>query len=131
MIQDLHNLSHVVAVTKTERGWSQDVAACLGAGFTLDCEGADQLIKGLGGSPVFLLLIRWQFDCHHRDRQSQCPSQTTGIVLNQFGGAGRTNQQGLRLEALVGFFRSVLEQLCRVAAKIAGLERGVGDRRPF
>ena len=49
--------------------------------------------------------------------------------MNQLGGARRADHHGLRLEALKGVARGGFEQLRGVAAQVARLEGGVGDRR--
>ena len=120
----------VVAMTKTKRGRAEDVAACPRRRLRWpDGEGADQLIKSFRGAPVFLFLVGRQLDRHNRDRQAQRFGQAARIVLDQFGGAGCADQQGLRLEPLVGLMRGVLEQFGGVAAEVARLEGRVGDRR--
>ena len=89
---------------------------------------AHQLIESLGGAPVFLALIRRQFERHHRNRQIECFGQTARIILDELGRAGSANDHRLGREALVGFARSGLEKLGGIATQIAGLEGGVGHR---
>ena len=91
--------------------------------------GADQLIEGLGRAPVLLLLVGRQLQRHDRDRQAQRLGEAARVVLDQLGGAGGSHQHRLRLEAVVGVAGRGLEQLGGVAAEVARLEGGVGDRR--
>ena len=92
-------------------------------------KGADQPVEGLRRAPVLLLLVGWQFQRDHRHRQVERLRQPAGIVLDQFGGAGSSYQDRLRLEAFIGFRHGRLEQFGGVAAEVAGLEGGVGHRR--
>jgi hypothetical protein len=59
----------------------------------------------------------------------RCSWRGAGLVLEQFRGAGIPDQQHLRLVALAGGAQGAEHQLRRVAAEIARLEGGVGDRR--
>ena len=135
------NLAQVVAVAKSQRGRAEDVAARTpgrvahaprAAGhYRRAGQRSHHLVEGFGRAPVFLALVRRQFERDHRDRQVERLGEATRVVLNQLGGARGANQHRLRLEALERIARRVLEQLGRVAAQIARLERGVSDRRPF
>jgi hypothetical protein len=92
-------------------------------------ESADQLVEGFGGAPVFFFLVGRQVHRDDWDRQVQRAGEAAGIVLDQFGGAGRADQQGLRLETLIGFAGGILEQFGGIAAEVARLECRVGDGR--
>jgi hypothetical protein len=108
-----------------------------GAGRARRCRGrgvragerAHDAVEGFGGAPVLLALVGRQLERDHRHRQVQGRGEAGRIVLDQLGRARRADQQRLRLEALAGLARGGLEQLGGVAAEVARLEGGVGDRR--
>ncbi len=126
---------------ETERARPQDIAArpLIGRAWrSLEARrrrfarrhGSHQLIEGFGCAPVFLFLIGGQLERHDRDGQPQRSSQASRIILNQLRRARCADQQGLRLETLIGIRSRPLEQVRGVRAQIPGLKRGVGDRRP-
>ena len=117
-------------MAKAERAGAEDVAArgrggCVG----LLGEGADELVEGLGRAPILLLLIGRHFECHDRDAEPHGAGEAARVILDQLGGAGRADQQGVGTEPLDGVAGGVLEQGRRVGAEIAGLERRVAHRR--
>ena len=124
----------VVAVAEAERSGPEDVAGLArrarrrrtGRG---RCEGAHQPVEGLRRAPVFLLLVGRQFERHHRNVESERRGQAAGIVLDEFGRAGRADQHRIGLEALDRVAAGGLEDLRRVGAEVARLEGRVGDRR--
>ena len=88
------------------------------------------MVEGFGCPPVLFFRVSRQIQAHHRDAaQIHACGQGAGLVLDQFGGAALTHQQGLGLEALHGVGDRALDQLGGVTAEIAGLEGGVGDGR--
>ena len=89
-----------------------------------------QLVEGFASAPVFFALVRGQLQGHHRNLKLECMRQSTRIVLNQFCGTRRTDQQGSGFEARNGLTRCIFKQLCGIATQIAGLEGGVSDGRP-
>ena len=120
---------------KAQRGGPQDIATWF---FRLSVftrwrcglgQVAHQLVKGLGGAPVFLALVGGKFEGHHGHGQVQSFAQATRVVLDQFSRARGAHQHGLGLETLKGFTCGGLEQLGRVATQVARLEGGVGHRR--
>ena len=92
---------------------------------------AYQLVKSLGGAPVFFALVGRQLQRHHRHGQVQGFAQAARVILNQLGGAGRTHQHGLWRKALEGLAGRIFEEFGGIAAQIARLESGVGHRRAF
>ena len=133
--QQSANLLQVVTVPKAQRRGAQDIATWL---FRLSVftrwrcglgQVAHELVKGLGGAPVFLALVGGKFEGHHGHGQVQSFAQAARVVLDQLSRARGAHQHGLGLEALKGFARCGLEQLGRVAAQVARLEGGVGHRR--
>ena len=87
------------------------------------------LVEGFGRAPVLFLLVRGQLQRNHRDRQVKCRREPAWIVLDQLGGTRGTDHHCRRLEPLMGLAGSVLEQLRGIAAEVARLKGGVGDRR--
>ena len=143
--QQLGDLAHVVAAAEAEQRGAQQVdprptpltapASRIGLGRTR-CrqlrfeQAAHQLIEGFRGAPVLFLGIGGQLQIHHRDAaEIHTGSEGTRLVLDQLGGAALAHQQRLRLEARHRIGDRALHQFSGVAAQIAGLKRGVGDRR--
>ena len=89
-------------VAKAKGGGTQQVASedfGLGQGFG---QIADQRQKRLIRAKVFLAGIAGQVERDHRARQAKRPGQTTGIVVNQFGGAGRADNHRFWFETVMG-----------------------------
>jgi hypothetical protein len=133
-LEQAAHFAQVVAVAEAERGRAEQVAARPGSRLAGRVrhrrrQVANDLVEGLGRAPVLFLLVRGQLQGHHRDRQREGLRETTGVVLDELGGAGRADDHRLRLESLVGLAGRGLEQLGGVAAQVARLEGGVGDRR--
>ena len=80
---------------------------------------------------VFFPLIAGQFQRDHRDRETQSLGQTAGVVLNQFGGAGRADDDRLRVEPGQSPGCGSFEQGGGVGAKVTRLEGGLGDGGPM
>ena len=98
------------------------------AGVATGHQGAHQVVKSLGGAPVFLALVGRQLQGHDGNGQVQRQRQSARVVLNQLSRARRAHQHGLGLKPFMGLTRRRLEQLGRVAAQVTGLEGGVGHR---
>ena len=133
LVQQLGDFLDVVAVAKAQGAGAQDVAGgpCFGGlvDGRLVHQVAAQLIKGFARAPVFLALVRRQFQGHHGDGQLQGLGQATRVVLNQLRRAGRAHQHGRRIEARHGLAGRVFEEFSRVTAQITRLEGGVSDGR--
>ena len=123
------NLGDVVAVAEPQAGGAEDVAGHPGGTFGRLGQVTDDLQKRLISAKVFLALIAGQLQRDHRHRQTHGFSQTGGIVLDQLGRARGSDDQRLRLEAVIGLLARLFEQRRGVRPKIARLKRRVGDRR--
>ena len=118
---DAHALEHgrdldqIVAMAEAERGRAQDVAA--GARGLLRArrrrvragQGADELVKGLGGAPVLFLLVGGQLERDHGDGKRQGLGQAARVVLDELRRAAGAHDHGLRGKALEGVPRGLLE----------------------
>ena len=88
-------------------------------------EPSHQLIEGLGGTPVFLLLIGRQLKGYDRNIKLQSLGKASWIILNKLGRAGRAHNKGLGRKPGHGISGSGLKKLCGVFAQIASLKGGV------
>ena len=80
---------------------------------------------------VFFPLIAGQFQRDHRDRETKSLGQTAEIILNQFGGTGRADDDRLRIEPGNRFGGGSFEQGGGVGAKVTRVECGIGDGGPM
>ncbi len=123
------DLGQVVAVAEAERSGAEDVAADLLGPGQRPGEMADDLEEGLVSAEVLLALVGGQVQRDHRAGQAERLGQAAGVVLDQLGGAGRTDDHRLGAEALIGVARRRPEQVRGVGAEVARLEGGIGDGR--
>ena len=129
LVEQVGDLRDVVAVAEAEGRAAEDVAGDALGALHRHRQGADDAVEGLVGPEVLLALIAGQFESYDRHRQAHRLGQPAGIVLDQLGGAGRADDERLRLEPVVGILAGGAEQPGGVGAQIAGLEGGVGDGR--
>ena len=101
------------------------VRSCL----TLRCQTVCRNVSSR--AKVFFPLIAGQFQRDHRDRETQSLGQTAGIILNQFGGTGRPNDDRLRVEPGHSLGCGGFEQGGGVGAKVTRLECGICDGGPM
>ena len=112
-------------MTEAQGGGSKDVAGhAVGAGHGRG-EGAADLQERLVAAEIFLALVAGQFQRNRGHRQAHGFGQTAGIILDQFSGAGRGDDQRFGLEAVIGILAGGFEQTCRIGAQIARLKGGV------
>ena len=90
---------------------------------------ANQLVEGFRGSPVLLLAVSGQLQCHDGHVEAHPLSEGPGLILDQLRRAAFAHQQGIRLETIHGLAHMPLHEFGGVATQVAGLERGVGDGR--
>ena len=96
--KQLGDLDDVVAVAEAERGRTEDVGERPAIRHRRPRdrrvgEGADEGVERLRRAPVLLALVARQLEVDHRDRQAQRLGEARGVVLDQFGGARRADQQ--------------------------------------
>ena len=127
--QQTGQFGDVVAVAKAQGGRADQVGRDLFGAGTGFGQMADDLQEGFIGAKAFLALIGRQVERDDWQAQIHAARQTGRVVLDQFGRAGRTDDQRLGLETGDGIGAGGLEQRGGVAAQIAGLKGGIGDRR--
>ena len=127
--QEARQLFDVVAMAETERGGAEDVATHTRRALHRLCERPNDLQQRLISAEVLSPLVARQLQRNHGDRQTHPRGKAPGVVLDELGGAGGTDHDGLGPEAFVGVAAGVLEELSGISAEVASLEGRVGDGR--
>jgi hypothetical protein len=123
------HLFHIVSVAESQRSRPDQVHTEGGRPVDGFGQRANDLQERLVGAEVLFPAVAGQFQRDHRDWQAHGLGQTAGIVLDQFGGAGRAHDHRLGVEAVERILAGRAEQVRRVRPQVARLEGGVGHRR--